>query len=223
MAHEKQATVEYAKSRGVELWAVEGVHTVAHVTSTALLGAVRTALTEGNRYLPYYSAPVGDGWYLIVYLLQGREEAARRFPKLQFQYVGERSYVDRFLAEGIAAYKERIAKNPNDVRGRLEMAYLMLIDGQFAPADAIYRDLSRVIPDEPDLWENWATCREKLGDLPGATQSLQKALAIAESRTDTSRVIRFSQELGRIEHMPPPAPAAAGQAPPVNPSRQPPG
>jgi arabinofuranosyltransferase len=145
MAHDKQASLEYAQSRGVELWAVEGVHLICHVTSSCLLSAVRTALTSPDKYLPYFGAPIGDGYDLIAYLLQGESRTQLRMPHLELTPVGNREFVERFLTEGIAAYRERLARDPKDDQSRLEMAYLLMINKDFAAAEHEYEQLVRAI------------------------------------------------------------------------------
>ena len=201
MAHDKEATLEYGGARGVDLWAVEGVHPVAHVTSTIMLSAVRTAVTEGDRFLPYYAASIGDGNYLIAYLLQGVAQARARFPRLRWRTMGEPAFVNQFLAEGIQAYRDKLARERNNHQARLEMAYLLLIDKQFTAAEAEYERLSQPMAGNPDLWENWATCREKLGDLSGAEQALDRARTLAADLGDRVRVDRFDVERQRLETM----------------------
>ena len=209
MAHDKMATLDYARERGVDVWAVEGVHSLCHVTSTCLLAAVRQAITEGG---DYYAAAVGDGYYMVCLLPRGLESATRRMPRLQFEPIGNREFIDRFLSEGIAAYRDTLSRHPDDQESRLELAYLLLIDKQFGAAMDLYRQLSRTMPDNPDLWQNYAVCSEKLGDLPGAIAAAERAYALARSRGEPERMGRIGSELegyrraaaARVSSRPPP-------------------
>ena len=209
MAHDKMATLGYARERGVDVWAVEGVHSLCHVTSTCLLAAVRDAITEGG---DYYAAAVGDGYYMVCLLPRGLESATRRMPRLEFEPIGNREFIDRFLSEGIAAYRDTLSRHPDDQESRLELAYLLLIDKQFGAAMELYRQLSRTMPDNPDLWENYAVCSDKLGDLPGAIAAAERAHALARSRGDPDRMGRIGSELegyrraaaARVNSRPPP-------------------
>ena len=78
---------------------------------------------------------MGDGYYLIAYLLQGQSRTQLRMPHLELTPVGDREFVERFLAEGIAAYRERLARDPKDDQSRLEMAYLLMINKDFPAAE----------------------------------------------------------------------------------------
>ena len=59
----------------------------------------------------------------------------------------------------------------------------------------LYRQLARAMPENPDMWENFATCSEKLGDLPGAIAAVERAYGLARSRGDPERMRRFESEL----------------------------
>ncbi|MBL8734882.1 MAG: hypothetical protein JNL12_00515 [Planctomycetes bacterium] len=99
MAHDRQASVEYAQSRGVDLWAADGVHTVFHVASASMWDVVIQGVTE---HVPFEAADLGDGWYVVAYLPQGREQAARRMPRLRFQPVGDPAFVLDYVRRALA-------------------------------------------------------------------------------------------------------------------------
>jgi hypothetical protein len=59
------------------------------------------------------------------------------------------------------------------------------------------------MPQEPDLWANWAICRETLGDLAGAIEALRRAASLAEERADSTRLFRVQADLVRLEAISP--------------------
>ncbi len=200
MAHDKMADYEYVKSRGVDLWAAEGVHSIAPLTSSILLGAVREAVT---RRLDVYAADVGRGDFLIGYLPQGPEAAARRMPRLRFRRVAEPAFVNDFLARGIAAYRDSLARDPGNARDRFDLAYLLFIDKQFAAARTLYLALAPVMPASLDLWENLSICEISLGRRADARFALERGLALSIEQADTERAERLRRALASLDAAPP--------------------
>ena len=194
MAHDKDATPEYIQQRGVDLWPAEGVHSMCHVTSTCLLLAVREAITAGA---PFYGAELSDGYYLVVLLPQGLERSQQRMPRLEFHPLNEPQFVDAFLAQSIAAFKDSLRIRPNDQDLRTGLAYRLLIDKDFPAAQALYQELTQVSPDDDMLWDNLSVCREKLGDLDGAIAAAERGLAAAQANRNPDRALYFEHALAR--------------------------
>jgi aldehyde dehydrogenase (NAD+) len=84
MAHGKYATWDYARARGVDLWAADNVHLLWRRDDPRLL---RTLLDLYRRQRKHHFAEVGEGQVLVAWLAQGLEDARRRFPALRFRSV----------------------------------------------------------------------------------------------------------------------------------------
>ncbi len=194
IAHDKLATPEYIQARGVDLWSVEGVHSMCHVTSPCMMLAIREAITHD---LPSFAAEVGDGYYLLAWLPQGVEQARRRMPALQFHPLIDPAFVDTFLTKAVAAFQDSLRKRPDDPKLKTELAYRLLIRKDFPPALRLYQELTRQIPDDDLIWENLAVCREKLGDLDGAIEAAQRDLAVAQAHRDPERMRDFEETVAR--------------------------
>ncbi len=203
MAHVKGASLDYARSRGVDLWAV-GSHPVLHATSREMRNVMLSLLTRLGRTQPLVAASLGDGWYLVGQLVQGEEGAVQRFPRLRFRSLRTPDFAGDYRREAIAGLRARVARDPADFRSGLDLAYMLVADSQSAAADALYRDLARAIPEDLGLWEDWLACQRKLGDEAGVIRSLERALAIAEAQGDLERVQRFRQRLARRIPVPTP-------------------
>jgi arabinofuranosyltransferase len=81
-AHERRATLEYAREQGVDFWAFDAVHTLFRVGDPMLDELRRTAAE--NR-LPVWQADAGDGWILLGLLPQGVDAARARFPGINWR------------------------------------------------------------------------------------------------------------------------------------------
>jgi arabinofuranosyltransferase len=86
VAHEKRATLEDARERGVELWAFDPVHSVWKADDPAFANLVLLASARG---IPAYAAQVGDDDFLLVMLPLGLEHVAARFPRLALRPVAD--------------------------------------------------------------------------------------------------------------------------------------
>jgi len=80
VAHEKRATLEDARARGVDFWAFDPVHSLWRRDDPGFRALVSLA---GERRLPVWAADAGDGWVLLGLLPLGPERAAARFPRLE--------------------------------------------------------------------------------------------------------------------------------------------
>lgn len=81
MAHGKYASRDYARERGVDLWAVDHVHLVWERDPRFYQRLIRLNRRARERHF----AKLRDGRYLLVWLPQGIDAARRRFPALQFR------------------------------------------------------------------------------------------------------------------------------------------
>lgn len=200
MAHDRRASFEYARARGVDLWA-ETAYLVYNVGSPRMLGMLQEALSSSlaDSAYSYHAADLGHGDFLVAFLVEGGEQASRRMPRLRFRPVADVGFLSEYLQQGIAAYRERLRVHPGDGKTRFGLASLLALDEQYAEAGRIFGELSQTMAQEPDLWSNWAECREGLGDLAGAADALRRAEGLAEARLDSTRLLQIRANLARIE------------------------
>jgi arabinofuranosyltransferase len=182
MAHGKLATLEYARERRVDLWAVDDVHLVVPITSKRLLMAMRSPTPPDD---PTYAADVGDGEYLLCRLPLGIEQASRRMPQARFRDVRDQEFIREYVERATGAYQDLIQHDRGNTDHWRRLAFLILVQGRVSEALALYERLSEALPGSGEVWENLSLCQELLGDRVAATASLDRALAIARSAGDT--------------------------------------
>jgi arabinofuranosyltransferase len=84
VAHEKRATLEEARARGVDFWALDPVHSAWRRDDPGFRALVEMAAARG---IPAWVADVGEGWSLLGLLPLGPERAAERLPRLELRPV----------------------------------------------------------------------------------------------------------------------------------------
>ena len=136
MAHGKQATLDYGRERGVDLWLLDGVHSHLHLTSPRLLAAMLAAARgagPADSASAAWAADVGGGWFLVTVLPQGPARARARLPRLEFRALDDAAFVREFEARATTAYEELMRRNPGDpgLASRLAMVHQLA-----APASA---------------------------------------------------------------------------------------
>jgi len=174
MAHEKRASFEYARERGVDLWAFDGVRLLARASEEwPLVGALR-----GN---PFWVADCGDGTWLAAMLPRGVEAASRRFPRLSFVSSLDPEFVHAYAIQGIALLEDELDREPNPV-ARFRLAYYRLVAGFPDEALPLLEACAREQPENPQVWHGLGVARLSLGDPVGAAADLDRALALAEAQ-----------------------------------------
>jgi arabinofuranosyltransferase len=129
MAHEKSATLEDAKGRGVDLWAADPVHVLLPRSSVRMAVVLLDAISRGSGAL---AAEVGGGDYLVCELPLGLEHASRRMPRLRFRRVDDDEFLSGFLAVTIAESRAALTRNPGDRAIRQRLASLLLLEQRYA-------------------------------------------------------------------------------------------
>jgi arabinofuranosyltransferase len=84
VAHEKRATLEDARERGVDFWALDPVHSAWRRDDPGFRALVEMAAARG---IPAWTADLGDSWSLLGLLPLGPERAAERLPRLELRPV----------------------------------------------------------------------------------------------------------------------------------------
>jgi arabinofuranosyltransferase len=97
MAHDKRATVGWARERGVDFWAFDPVHSLWDVDERGFHVLVNLAAERG---LPAFVADAGDGKWLLGILPSGTRQAAERFPGLVFRPVTDPEVREAIEAAG---------------------------------------------------------------------------------------------------------------------------
>jgi len=201
MAHGKYATLDYARSRGVDLWAVDPVHFLCPLVSPRLFLNVRAVIeSTWTVYSPgrTYAADIGDGYLLLGELPQGVEQARTRFPRLEFERLDDPAFLDTFIARSMPAYREWLREHPGDVDAAYRLGYIYLVGGQYGPALSIYRRLAGLMPDNAGVLEELSMCQRALGDFEGAAASLERAIALAAAGGDESQARRLREVLQEV-------------------------
>jgi hypothetical protein len=181
MAHGKYATQDYARARGVDLWAADPVHFLCPLASPRLFLNVRAVIESTWTIYPpdrTYAADVGDGYLLMGELPQGIERARARFPRLALRRLDDPAFLGDYLSEAIPAYHEWLREHPGDVNSAYRLAYICLVGGRFDAALALYRKLEGLMPDNPDVLEELSMCQRAAGDFAGAAGSLERLIAL---------------------------------------------
>ena len=168
MAHEKHATLDYGRAQGVDLWPVHNVYSVWHSTDPYPIRLM-------NRRLFFFAAQVGAHDYLIDLLPQGLEAAARRMPRLAFVPGTTDSFFAAFVANGVAAFRDSLARGPLPAASRLDFAYLLILNREVAAAAELLGALTRDLPDEPKVWAYLGYCWDQLGDPARAESARARA------------------------------------------------
>ncbi len=82
MGHGKAASLDYARQKGVDLWAVHPVHLLWKPGDPGLQYHLEPWFEAGTEV---HFAHLGEDYYLLAYLPQGVEQARRRFPRLHLK------------------------------------------------------------------------------------------------------------------------------------------
>jgi hypothetical protein len=160
MAHEKVAGLADARRFGVELWAADPVDLIVPITSTRLLFAMTHPSPDA---LPTFVAPLDSSWLLLCSLPTGLDRARTRMPHLHFISVMDTAFARAYVVGATPAFQELLRRQPDDQEATNCLAYLMLIQHRFEDALALYRALSKLRPDDPEVWERIALCEQQLG------------------------------------------------------------
>jgi Tetratricopeptide repeat len=172
MAHDKAATIEYARGRGVDLWTYDPVHLIVTTHSRRLLTAIRDAMVEGK---DAWIAPLSDTDYVLCRLPMGIEHAAQRMPRLHFVAVTDSAFLASWSPVAEGEFAAAVARDSSDLQSLGQLAFIQLVRREFAAAAKSYETLLVSAPDSPEAWEYLGACRAQLGDLEGALDAMTRA------------------------------------------------
>src|SRR5262249_47838470 len=110
MAHDRFATLDYARERGVDLWAEDPVYLAFRLDQVVMLTTTRGRLENKQ---DAFVADLGDGWFAPVILPCGLEAVERRFPGVQFTSCADHARMAEFYRRGAEACGARAAAHPH--------------------------------------------------------------------------------------------------------------
>jgi arabinofuranosyltransferase len=196
MAHSKSATLDYARSRGVDLWAVDAVHLILPLTSTRLLVAVSDGYMTKQ---PNYAVEAGDAGYLICELPMGLDSTSRRLPSLRIFSLGDSSFIRNYLARIRAAYEDSLLADPGNYEAAHDLAKALILNQDFGAARRVFAMMSQRFPTLVEGYEFLASCDVMLDRIDEARSAARQGLAVARANADTAAYRRVSEILSELE------------------------
>ena len=197
MAHDKDATIEYARDRGVDLWTYDPVHLLMSVHARRMLVAIRDALVEGK---DGWVAPLSDTEYVLCRLPQGRAASEARMPKLRFVPVTDTAFVATWSAHALGPFTAAVARDSSDFQSRGQLAFLQMMRRDYASAAANYALVVAAAPQSPEALEYLGVCRYRAGDAPGSLAALEVSAAQYQKAGDLAAAARVESERLAILH-----------------------
>jgi len=182
MAHEKHASLAYARERQVDLWASSPVHLVRDVTEPRMLSEVRSASREGSTA---YGAELPDGRFLLCELPSGAARVAARTPRLHWVPINTPEFARLYLRVATRVLSDSLSRDPRNSGFASKLAYLLLVQGDAATACNMYEELSRYHPEDPGVWMGLAECAHRANDANRERESINRAAAIFAARGDS--------------------------------------
>ena len=174
IAHDKHATVEYARAAGVDLWSTDPVHLIFPIADERLV----FALDESREtHAAVYWADAGDGSVFVVSFPSGESSASARFPRLTFHRCDDEAAYASLVARIVTARREALAASPGSRDAKLALAVILTTAGRLDEAEPLFADLAGS-GDAEGLY-NLGTLRAQRGDLEGGASLLRQAVQAA--------------------------------------------
>ncbi len=194
MAHERHATLEYARERGVDFWAVDSVHLVMSAEDPQFFWRVQDALM---REIPAHVAEMGKGRFLFALLPQGEERTRERFPGMILSRFWEPAALE-VLNRKVIAYLES-ASEASDADTVYLLGQWKLFAGDPAGALGVWESLSAVYWDRIPHWLNLAAARSDIGDRNGALGAARRALELSRAWGDERLTAEIAAHIRTLE------------------------
>ena len=225
MAHDKLATLDYAKSAGVDFWAEDSVRSVLYPSDPELSGLLQRARDAGTEV---FFADAGDG-VLLGRLPQGRDRAALRFPRLHFESSFDDAAVARLehrIEESVRAAivpssPEGMRLRATDLAARglndeavailreiegddfetaMTLGLVLANSGRFDEARASFLHAAALRPDRFEPLSSLGLLFAKTGDWTSAVDALSRAIAINPANVEDRYTLGVGGiALGNIE------------------------
>ncbi|MEM7585298.1 MAG: tetratricopeptide repeat protein, partial [Acidobacteriota bacterium] len=168
LAHDKRATLEYARRRGTDLWAVHQVHLLWNVEELELHELL--AANAGPRL--YYSG-TSQG-LLLVRLPQGVHDTRIQLPGLELRPLDAAARA-ALADEAIARLQSAPA---DDSRTRHQLARLLDLRGRSREALAAFQQLLSVDPADPGALRAAARLAARAGDPTAAARLYERLIEL---------------------------------------------
>ena len=199
VAHGKRASWEYARSKGVDLWASDATHLLLPITDSSWPDRIqRAAFMNTPQTTPEYVADLGDGWWLLTLLPQGLEHTSKRLPNVSLCALQRREVQTALLQNACQALRRRLDADPRDVLAALTLARALLIQRQYAEGVEVMRATIEHVRDDQRLWATLAAGLILQNKVAQATEAIQTALTLAEQHRETLLAEQLRQQLRRL-------------------------
>ena len=173
MAHDRQATVEYAAQAGVDLWSEHPVHLLYRVDDDDLVFWLQELHASASES---YFADTGKGEIVIARLPQGLERASARFPRLVFRSASDPASYATVLDVVIAAQRHRLEQDPASRDAKIALGCALAESGRDDEATPIFRALAG--EGDAEGWYNLGTLDVRHGEVDAGIDAFRRALAI---------------------------------------------
>jgi len=186
MAHDKEATIEYARDSRVDFWALDGAHSVMDTRGPDLIRNLRFAALRGQEV---YLAELDSGLALVGRFPMGVESARQRVPRLKFERAETPEVSERLELRAVEEARDRVRRDPGDANQRFSLGEVLNLVGSHAEAVAVFGQLTRERPDEVGSWLGLAQALLLQDRLEPAAEALGRALDAAR-RSECASVIQ---------------------------------
>jgi arabinofuranosyltransferase len=197
MGHDKFASDAYVRERGVDIWALAGIHPFVPEGSERLAELTMEAAVQ---HAEWYVADVGDGEYLACTFPAGVERARSRMPHLAFERMGDSSFARPELTRAATMLRASLARRPGDRDGWTMLGDVDLFLGECEAAAGCYEHVLAGGSDELRLRLNLANAYGCTAHPERAIPSLRRALEMARSNGDERLAHELAAGLATLEN-----------------------
>ena len=192
LAHGKGATLENARERGVDLWAIDQVHLMMPLTSNRMLTTLKDASSGVSQF---EAIDGGDEGTLFVEFPLGVEATRARFPGLPIRSSSDTSFLHPLMRRARLAYEAQLAADPGDAAAERNLGYLMILVEDYPAARQHYLTMCRRAPGYREAFELLSLCDLALGDRREAALAAERAIELAQGEGDAAAVERIRARL----------------------------
>ncbi|HEX6850627.1 MAG TPA: tetratricopeptide repeat protein [Candidatus Polarisedimenticolaceae bacterium] len=179
LAHDKHATIDYARSIGVDLWSEDPVHLALPLGDGRISFHLDAAVAAGEEV--WWAQLPGDR-ALLVRLPLGPDAARRKFPKLDLRSIRDPQALASLRAAIATAEAKGAGEDPDSLAGRVRAATVRAAQGDLDGAIAALRAIPE--QDDADVAYNLGTLLAQAGRIDEAIPPLERA---TKARGDFSR------------------------------------